>query len=102
MSGAGDGYKGTDKDIGWFPSVFSGRFHSGHVRASMSETVPSDGGLLVPTEYESKIHSVSLENEIVQPRCFVQPMKSNEIKVPGMVIGSHASSLMGGFTASYT
>ena len=96
LFGAGDGYKWTDKDIGWFPSVFSGRFHPGHVRASMSETVPSDGGLLVPTEYESKIHNVSLENEIVQP------MKSNEIKVPGMVIGSHASSLMGGFTASYT
>src|SRR4030067_2508799 len=33
LFGAGDGYKWTDKDIGWFPSVFSGRFHPAPGRA---------------------------------------------------------------------
>jgi HK97 family phage major capsid protein len=68
----------------------------------MTEGVPSDGGVLVPTQTSEKIHNVSLENEIVMPRCFVQPMKSNEIKIPAMNIGDHSSSLFGGFTASYT
>ena len=50
----------------------------------------------------SRIHAVSLENELVMPRCFVQPMKSNEINLPAMEIGDYSSSLDGGFTASYT
>jgi len=67
----------------------------------MSETVPSDGGFLLPSQTAAQIHAVSLENEIIMPRAFVQPMQTNEIKIPAMAIGSHASSLMGGFTASY-
>ena len=68
----------------------------------MTETVPSDGGFLVPVEYARQIHAVSLENEIVMPRCYVQPMRSNEIHLPAMSIGDHSSNLFGGFTASYT
>lgn len=68
----------------------------------MSETVSSDGGFLVPVEYAKKIHAVSLENELVMPRAYVQPMTSNEMKLPGMEIGDHSSNLYGGFTASYT
>jgi HK97 family phage major capsid protein len=97
-----DGLRWEDKDSNFFSAVFSGRHHPGLIRASMTETVPSDGGFLVPSEQAAKIHAVSLENEIVQPRCYVQPMKSNSIKIPAMAIGSHASALMGGFTASYT
>jgi HK97 family phage major capsid protein len=96
-----DGLAWTDRETNFFSAMFSGRHHPGLIRASMSETVPSDGGFLVPKEQAAKIHAVALESEIVQPRCYVQPMQSNSIKIPGMSIGSHASALFGGFTASY-
>lgn len=98
----GGGYAWPDKQSSFFDAVFSGRHHPGLIRAAMTETVPSDGGFLVPSEYAERIHNVSLENEIVMPRCFVQPMKSNEINLPAMEIGDHSTSLYGGFTASYT
>lgn len=91
-----------DKETNFFEAVFSGRHHPGLIKNAMSESVPSDGGFLVPTELSTLIHNVSLENEIVMPRCFVQPMISNEIGVPAMTIGDHSSNLFGGFTASYT
>ncbi len=96
-----DGYRWQDKQSTFFNAVFSGRHHPGLITNSMTESVPSDGGFLVPMEYASQIHAVSLENEIVMPRCFVQPMRSNTINIPAMNIGDHSSSLFGGFTASY-
>jgi HK97 family phage major capsid protein len=102
LYGAADRYQWEDKSINFFDAVFSGRHHPELIRAAMSETVPSDGGFLVPTEYSEKIHNISLENEIIMPRCFVQPMKSASIKIPAMTIGNHSTSLYGGFTASYT
>jgi HK97 family phage major capsid protein len=96
------GFHWEDKETNFFSAMFSGRHHPGLIRASMNETVPSEGGFLVPQEQAAKIHAVSLENEIVQPRCYVQPMSSNSIKIPAMVIGSHGTALFGGFTASYT
>jgi HK97 family phage major capsid protein len=95
------GYRWEDKNSSFFDAVFSGRFHPGLIRNSMTETVPSDGGFLVPVEYSRQIHNVSLDSEIVMPRCFVQPMKSNECKIPAMAIGDHSSNLNGGFIASY-
>ncbi len=91
----------TDKTTNFFGAVISGRFHPGLIRASMGETTPSDGGFLVPHEYAQQIHAVSLESELVMPRCFVQPMKSNAVTLPAMSIGDHSSSLFGGFVASY-
>jgi HK97 family phage major capsid protein len=96
-----DGYEWPDRDTSFFSAVFSGRHHPGLTIRAMTESVPSDGGFLVPVQYAQRIHAVSLENEIVMPRCYVQPMVSNTIKIPAMEIGSHASSLFGGFTASY-
>lgn len=101
LYGMNDSYHWKDKSINFFDAVFSGRHHPDLIKAAMTETVPSDGGFLVPTEYASKIHNVALENEIIMPRCFVQPMKSNEIKIPAMNIGNHSTNLYGGFTASY-
>jgi len=95
-------YEWKDKESTFFQAVFSGRYHPGLIRAGMTETVPSDGGFLVPSQQAANIHAVSLESEIVQPRCYVQPMTSNSIKIPAMVIGSHGVALFGGFTASYT
>lgn len=96
------GYQWPDDTTNFFAAALSGRHHPGLIRNSMSETVPSDGGFLVPSEQAAKIHAVSLENEIVQPRSYVQPMRSNSIKIPAMSIGDHSTALFGGFTASYT
>lgn len=96
-----EGYKWPDKDTNFFQAAFSGRYHPGLTRASMVESIPSLGGFLVPSEQAARIHAVSLENEIVQPRCYVQPMSSESIKIPAMVIGDHSTALFGGFTASY-
>lgn len=96
------GFHWEDKETNFFSAIFSGRHHPGLFRASMVESVPADGGFLVPAEQAARIHAVSLENEIVQPRCYVQPMLSNSIKIPAMEIGNHSTALFGGFTASYT
>jgi len=68
LYGPGDGYQWPDKDTSFFQAVFSGRHHPGLNIRAMSETVPSDGGFLIPTQYAEKIHAVSLENEIIIPR----------------------------------
>ena len=96
------GYQWQDRETTFFDAVFSGRHHPGLIRNSMNETVPSDGGFLVPVEYAQQIHAVSLETEIIMPRCFVQPMASNTCDIHAMNIGDHSASLYGGFTASYT
>jgi HK97 family phage major capsid protein len=96
------GYKWQDKDTNFWQAAFSGRYHPGLIKNAMTESVPSDGGFLVPGEQAQRIHAVSLENEIVQPRAYVQPMNSNEIKIPAISIGDHSTALFGGFTASYT
>ncbi|MBU2623568.1 MAG: phage major capsid protein [Pseudomonadota bacterium] len=95
------GHKWTDKDTNFFSAVFSGRHHPGLITNTMSETVPSSGGFLVPDESANRIHAVSLESEIVQPRCYVQPMRGDTIKIPAMSIGAHGTNLFGGFIASY-
>lgn len=102
LFGENHGYSWPDRQTGFFQAVFSGRHHPGLVTRSMNENIGSDGGFLVPVQYAERIHAVSLENEIVMPRAYVQPMTSNTIKIPAMEIGNHGTSLFGGFTASYT
>jgi HK97 family phage major capsid protein len=97
-----EGYEWPDKDSNFFSAIFSGRHHPGLIRAAMTEGVPSGGGFLVPIQTAEKIHAVSLESEIVQPRCYVQPMMTDTIHVPAMSIGDHSVALLGGFTAAYT
>jgi HK97 family phage major capsid protein len=102
LFGSRNGFNWQDKETNFFSAIFSGRHHPGLITNSMSETVQSDGGFLVPSETAQRIHAVSLENEIILPRCYVQPMTTNEIKIPAMSIGNHGVALFGGFTASYT
>lgn len=97
-----NGYEWPDKDTNFFAAALSGRHHPGLIKNSMSESVPSDGGFLVPSEQVARIHAVSLENELVMPRCYVQPMRSNSIKIPAMSIGDHSTALFGGFVAAYS
>lgn len=102
LFGKNTGCKFLDESTNFFAAAVSGRHHPELIKGSMSESIPSDGGYLIPSEQAARIHAVSLENEIVMPRCFVQPMRSNSIKIPAMVIGDHSTSLFGGFVASYT
>jgi HK97 family phage major capsid protein len=101
LYGSANPHAWADKSTSFFSAVFSGRHHPGLIKAGMTETVPSDGGFLVPGELAKQIHNVALESEIIMPRCFVQPMKSNSINIPAMAIGDHSANLYGGFTASY-
>ncbi|MFC1886063.1 phage major capsid protein, partial [Thermodesulfobacteriota bacterium] len=91
----------TDPNSTFFQALFSKRYHPDLLTRAMTEGTPSAGGFLVPVEYASKIHNVSLENELVMPMATVQPMQSNSIILPAMEIGDHSSNLYGGFTASY-
>lgn len=103
LFGRGNEIPWNDSSQNFFQAVFSKRYHPGLIQnATMTEAIPSDGGFLVPTQLVDSIHAVSLENEIVMPRCYVQPMTTKECSIPGMDIGDHSSNLYGGFTASYT
>jgi len=95
-------YEWRDKEANFYQALFSGRFHPELTKRAMNEGIPSDGGFLVPIQYSKDIHNVALENEIILPRCQVQPMTTNEIRLPAMEIGDHSSNLFGGFTASWT
>lgn len=99
----------ADKQQGFFHSAFSASRDGitnpalqQTIQNAMTEGLPSGGGFLVPGETSDLIHTVSLENEIITPRCFVQPMRRDEITIPAMEIGNHSTSLYGGFTATYT
>jgi HK97 family phage major capsid protein len=94
-------YEWRDPEANFYQALFSGRFHPELTKRAMSEGVPSDGGFLVPIQYSKDIHNVALESEIILPRAQVQPMTSNEIKLPAMEIGDHSANLFGGFTATW-
>jgi HK97 family phage major capsid protein len=94
-------YTWKDKDISFWQAVFSGRMHPELTTRAMNEAIGSDGGFLVPVEYSTMIHNVALEDEIVQPLAFVQPMQSKTMKIPAFTIGDHSSNLYGGFIAYY-
>jgi HK97 family phage major capsid protein len=91
-----DGWRNSNE---FFRAVCSGQHHP-KLRAALTEGgPPSEGGFLVPTEYSREIHDVALEDEVVMPRCRVQPMASNTIELPAFEIGSHASHLYSGLVA---
>ena len=54
LFGSSGGYSWQDKEANFLQAVFSGRYHPGLIKNSMSETVPSDGGFLVPTEMAAR------------------------------------------------
>jgi len=68
---------------------------------TLSEGTDSAGGFSVPTEYAAMMLDVSLESELIRPRCQVWPMSSNTRKVPGLDIGSHESHLYGGVVGGW-
>lgn len=100
MFGKG-GLEWTDKNGTFLQALTSKRFHPELVN-SMGETTPSDGGFLCPSEMSSSIFSHALEDEIVSPRAWVLPMRSNEISIPALELSDQSSSLYGGVTFSWT
>lgn len=95
---------GGPEDTGFFDAVHSGRHSPGLKTISNASTVgtPDSGGFIVPQDTAAQIHDIGLETDFVMPKAWVVPMKTGELKIPGTQIGDHSSSLMGGFTASWT
>jgi HK97 family phage major capsid protein len=68
---------------------------------SLIEGDGGSGGYVVPEEYAATFLDVALESEVVRPRATVYPMKFNSLKIPGFVIGNHATNLYGGVTSEW-
>ena len=63
---------------------------------TMGEAIASDGGVLVPTLYQERLLSNSLETAIVRPRATFVPMTTNSVAIPCIDETSHASNVFGG------
>jgi len=91
------GFKSFDD----FLETLHSRVGDPRIVRAIGEGRPGDGGVLVPTEYSAQLLDAALEQEVVRPRATVYPMISNTRKVPGTVIGSHASTLFGGVAGGF-
>jgi HK97 family phage major capsid protein len=94
---------GGFKDCGEFlAAVHSGRFDPRLVRASMGETVPSQGGFAVPSQFSSEWLDASLPAELVRNLCRVFPMTETSLQVPGWdAADMSAGATHGGFTMTF-
>lgn len=72
------------------------------VRNAFSSTVPSEGGFLIPEQLRSDLLRVSLETALMRPGSRVIPMETLRVPFPCIDETSHASSVYGGITASWT
>jgi len=68
---------------------------------TLSSGQDSAGGFSIPTEYAAMMLDMSLESEIIRPRCQVWSMSSNTRKIPAMEIGSHESHVLGGIVGGF-
>jgi len=62
----------------------------------------SQGGFLVPEVYRSDLKQIALENAVVRPRSTIIPMTSDSVKIPYVDDTSHASTVFGGVSATWT
>jgi HK97 family phage major capsid protein len=72
------------------------------IRMDYSSVAPADGGFLVPEVLRSQLLAVSLESAIVRPRAFVVPMDSSRVPFPVIDDTTHASSVYGGISGTWT
>lgn len=72
------------------------------VRNAMRESVPSEGGFLVPENLRSQMLMLSLENSIVRPRARVIPMDSLRVPYPTIDDPTHVGSVYGGVVGYWT
>ena len=72
------------------------------IRNDYSSIDPAGGGFLVPERLRSELLRVALETAIVRPRARVIPMDSSRVPFPTVDSTTHASTVFGGVTASWT
>jgi HK97 family phage major capsid protein len=93
----------------FFQNIWHGAPHTAdrqaaitRLRNAFSESVPSEGGFLVPETLRSEILRLTLENAIVRPRARVIPMETLRVPFPAVDSTSNASSVYGGIVAYWT
>jgi HK97 family phage major capsid protein len=91
-----DGFAGFDDFLG---TIHRGRADERLLAAAgtMSGTVGSDGGFLVPTQFSAELLDGAIESEIVRPRATVYPMTSDERKISGFSAKDHTGGSIYGF-----
>ncbi|MCJ7510761.1 MAG: phage major capsid protein [Dehalococcoidia bacterium] len=72
------------------------------IRNDYSSIDPAAGGFLVPEILRSELLRLALESSVVRPRARVIPMDSARVPFPAIDTTSHASSVFGGITATWT
>jgi HK97 family phage major capsid protein len=81
---------------------FSSQVFDPRLKAGATESVPSDGGFLVPSELSQTIIDEALEDEVVRPNAWVYPMKYDTLKVPALQDNDHSSAVIfGGVSANW-
>jgi len=72
------------------------------IRNDYSSIDPAAGGFLVPEVLRAELLRVALETAVVRPRARVIPMDSARVPFPAIDSTSHASSVFGGITGTWT
>ena len=72
------------------------------LRNAFSESVPSEGGFLVPERLRAELLRVALETAVVRSRARVIPMDSLRVPFPAIDSTSNVTSVFGGITAYWT
>jgi HK97 family phage major capsid protein len=68
------------RDFGEFAAAFnSGMWHP----SFQALTTSNDVGTMIPTQWASELWDQSLENEVVRPRCRIEPMTSDTKQIAG-------------------
>jgi len=93
---------GDFKTFGEFLNVVASNRSDDRLKVSenrnMVESVPSQGGFLVPDEHRAEIIDMILEQSIIMPKALMYPMKSKTLKVDCIDDSDHSSS-RGGLAA---
>ena len=96
---------GDFKTFGEFLNVVASGRSDDRLKVSenrnMVESVPSQGGFLVPDEHRAEIIDMILEQSIIMPKSFMIPMTSKTLKVDAIDDSDHSSS-RGGLVAQWT
>ncbi len=93
-----DGWKSFED---YLNTIASGLSHPS-LRAAAREGQGSLGGFFVPEQYVATLLDLSLEAEIVRPRCQFVPMISDTAKAPGFDAQDNSGqTLLGGVTAAW-
>lgn len=70
----------------------------------MEEGDDIQGGFLVPEVYKADLMMIALENSIVRPNgaTVIPPVRTDSLKIPFVADTSHASTVFGGVSATWT